>query len=133
MKHPPEDNRCPESKRGSQWVQHQDQCYAFDMSFYSYRGHRRREAERICQAMGELLRSTVIVAILPRPPWTNSHAAVVSLLFLTDAQLLTIKSTEENDFVSEYLNNDPLITSRTWLGMNLDSQGDAINCNQSKQ
>lgn len=47
-------------------------------------------------------------------------------LLLTDAQLLTIKSTEENDFVSKYLDNDPLITSRTWLGMTLDTQGNAI-------
>lgn len=28
--------------------------------------------------------------------------------------------------MSKYLNNDPLITSRTWLGMTLDTQGNAI-------
>lgn len=60
----------------------------------------------------------------PAPLWTATHIAAVFWLLLTDAQLLTIKSKEENDFVSEYLYNDPLITSRTWLGMNLDSQGD---------
>lgn len=44
--------------------------------------------------------------------------------------MLTIKSTEENDFVSKYLYNDPLITSRAWLGMNLDSQGDPVDDTQ---
>lgn len=58
----------------------------------------------------------------------TGHVAVAAFLslLLTDAQLLTIKSTEENNFVSKYLYNDPLITSRTWLGMILDTQGNVI-------
>ncbi|CAJ1049498.1 lymphocyte antigen 75 [Xyrichtys novacula] len=40
-----------------------------------------------------------------------------------DSQLLTIKSTEENDFVSNYMSGDPFITSRAWLDMDFDSQG----------
>lgn len=48
-------------------------------------------------------------------------------LFLTDAHVVTIKSTEENNFVSKYLYDDPLITSRVWLGMNLDSQGEPVH------
>lgn len=46
--------------------------------------------------------------------------------FPTDAHVLTLKSTEENDFVSKYLYDDPLITSRAWLGMTLDSQGEPV-------
>jgi hypothetical protein len=30
---------------------------------------------------------------------------------------------EENDFVSGYMADNPLITSRVWLGMDLDKQG----------
>ncbi|XP_047436578.1 lymphocyte antigen 75 [Mugil cephalus] len=40
-----------------------------------------------------------------------------------DAQLLTIKTQEENDFLAQYILNDSLITSRVWLGMDLDTQG----------
>ncbi|XP_062280190.1 lymphocyte antigen 75 isoform X1 [Scomber scombrus] len=42
------------------------------------------------------------------------------------ADLLTIKTKEENDFVSKYINYDPLITSRAWLSMNLDNQGKPV-------
>lgn len=50
----------------------------------------------------------------------------------TDAQLLTIKTTEENDFVSKYMYDDPLITSRVWLGMDFNAQGNSITLNRSK-
>uniref|UniRef100_A0A672L2A6 Lymphocyte antigen 75-like n=1 Tax=Sinocyclocheilus grahami TaxID=75366 RepID=A0A672L2A6_SINGR len=37
--------------------------------------------------------------------------------------LLTIKSKEENDFVSDYMNKNPSITSRVWLALNVDTNG----------
>lgn len=51
----------------------------------------------------------------------NDH--FLRFLLLPDAQLLTIGSTEENDFVSKYINEDPLITNRVWLGMDINAQG----------
>lgn len=41
----------------------------------------------------------------------------------SSSKLLTIKSKEENDFVSKFLNENPSITSRVWLGLNMDSKG----------
>lgn len=43
----------------------------------------------------------------------------------TDAQLLTIKTKQENDFLNKHLTDDPLITSRVWLDVKLDSAGKA--------
>ncbi|KAI2659377.1 Lymphocyte antigen 75 [Labeo rohita] len=37
--------------------------------------------------------------------------------------LLTIKSKEENDFVSDYMNKNPSITSRVWLALHVDAKG----------
>ncbi|XP_044064905.1 lymphocyte antigen 75 isoform X2 [Siniperca chuatsi] len=91
----PEANHCPQSNGMSKWVQHQDNCYAFDMSFYNYSVYSMEKARGVCQSM--------------------------------DAQLLTIKTTEENDFVSKYMSDDPLITSRVWLDMELDSQGKPVS------
>uniref|UniRef100_A0A3Q3WZK4 Uncharacterized protein n=1 Tax=Mola mola TaxID=94237 RepID=A0A3Q3WZK4_MOLML len=88
-------DRCPQGNGSSNWVRHQDQCYAFNMSFYDYRVYSMEQAEKICESM--------------------------------DAQLLTIKNTEENDFVSKYLRDDPLITSRVWLGIELDNQGKPVS------
>ncbi|XP_053301582.1 lymphocyte antigen 75 [Pleuronectes platessa] len=91
----PETNRCPQSddasKGKSDWVQHHDHCYAFDMSFYNYSVYSMEKASSICQSM--------------------------------DAKLLTIKTKEENEFVSKFLTDDPLITGRVWLGMDMDTQG----------
>ncbi|XP_029310813.1 lymphocyte antigen 75 [Cottoperca gobio] len=44
-----------------------------------------------------------------------------------DAQLLTLKTKEENDFVSKYMCDDPLITGRVWLSMKLDAQGKPVS------
>lgn len=91
----PKTNHCPESNGMYLWVQNQDNCYAFNMSFYKYKVYSMEQARGICQNM--------------------------------EAQLLTIKSTEENDFVSKYMSDDPLITSRVWLGMDFDSQGKPVS------
>ncbi|XP_042343511.1 lymphocyte antigen 75, partial [Plectropomus leopardus] len=44
-----------------------------------------------------------------------------------DAQLLTLKTKEESDFVSKHMFDDHLITSRVWLDMELDSQGKPVS------
>ncbi|KAM4630009.1 lymphocyte antigen 75 isoform 2-T2 [Polymixia lowei] len=44
-----------------------------------------------------------------------------------DAHLLTINTKEENDFVVAYMSDNPLITSRVWLGMDLDVSGMPVN------
>ncbi|MEQ2302365.1 hypothetical protein AMECASPLE_006125 [Ameca splendens] len=44
-----------------------------------------------------------------------------------DAHLLTIKTKQENDFLSKQLTDDPLITSRVWLDMKFDSQGKPVS------
>ncbi|XP_061609077.1 lymphocyte antigen 75 isoform X2 [Phyllopteryx taeniolatus] len=84
-------NKCPQSNGASKWVQYEDRCYAFDMSFYNYTVYDMQRAKNICRNM--------------------------------DSQLLSVKSKEENDFVSKYLSDDPLVTSRVWLGVGLDAQG----------
>lgn len=128
MPPPPEADRCPQSKGGSQWVQHQDQCYAFRVTSPKSNVHNMEEAERICQGMGELWMG------VGWGGWSSSGVrsgpALTLLLclcfLLTEAHVLTIKSTEENNFVSKYLHNDPLITTRAWLGMNVDSHGEPV-------
>ncbi|XP_033964339.1 lymphocyte antigen 75 [Pseudochaenichthys georgianus] len=88
-------NHCPQSNGMSMWVQHQDHCYAFHMSFYNFSVYSMQQARSICQNL--------------------------------DAQLLTLKSKEEKDFVSKHVVDDPLITSRVWLDMELDTQGQPLS------
>ncbi|KAM4744956.1 lymphocyte antigen 75 [Anableps anableps] len=44
-----------------------------------------------------------------------------------DAHLLTIKTKQENDFLNKHLIDDPLITSRVWLDIKFDSQGNPVS------
>uniref|UniRef100_A0A672SJR1 Lymphocyte antigen 75 n=1 Tax=Sinocyclocheilus grahami TaxID=75366 RepID=A0A672SJR1_SINGR len=41
----------------------------------------------------------------------------------SSSKLLTIKNKEENDFVSDYVNKNPSITSRVWLALNVSAKG----------
>ncbi|XP_077374853.1 lymphocyte antigen 75 isoform X2 [Festucalex cinctus] len=84
-------NGCPQSNGTSKWLQRDDRCYAFHMSFYNYSVYDMRQAKNICQSL--------------------------------DAELLSVKSKEENDFVSKYVTDDPLITNRVWLGVAIDAKG----------
>ncbi|XP_072321541.1 lymphocyte antigen 75 [Eucyclogobius newberryi] len=44
-----------------------------------------------------------------------------------NAEVLTIKTKEENDFVSKYISDDYLVTGRAWLGISLDSEGKPLS------
>ncbi|XP_015226780.1 PREDICTED: lymphocyte antigen 75-like [Cyprinodon variegatus] len=48
-----------------------------------------------------------------------------------DANLLTIKSKEENDFLNQHLTENPLITSRVWLDVRLDFLGNLVSWQDS--
>uniref|UniRef100_A0A8C6SQX0 Lymphocyte antigen 75 n=1 Tax=Neogobius melanostomus TaxID=47308 RepID=A0A8C6SQX0_9GOBI len=90
----PESNWCPQKDGGPKWVQHEDHCYAFDMSFYNYSVFNMDRAKSICNSL--------------------------------DAEVLTIKTKEENDFVSKYIYDYPLVTSRAWLSISLDPKGKPV-------
>ncbi|XP_031414808.1 lymphocyte antigen 75 isoform X1 [Clupea harengus] len=83
----PVSHRCPKTKGVSQWVEHGDHCYAFDMTFYNYTVFNLTYAKRVCEQLD------------------------------SSAHLLSIKSEVENDFVSKYVSSNPHITSRVWLGI----------------
>lgn len=42
---------------------------------------------------------------------------------LAGAQVLTIKTQEENDFLVQHIMDDPLITNQVWLDVKYDPQG----------
>uniref|UniRef100_A0A1A8KHS5 Lymphocyte antigen 75 n=1 Tax=Nothobranchius kuhntae TaxID=321403 RepID=A0A1A8KHS5_NOTKU len=52
LKAAPDSNHCPESSDGaSNWVQYEDHCYLFDMSFYNYSVYEMMEAKSICDKL----------------------------------------------------------------------------------
>ncbi|KAI1898277.1 hypothetical protein AGOR_G00070670 [Albula goreensis] len=91
----PLSNNCPMSADTSRWIQYKDHCYAFNMTFFNYSVFTMEEAKNICKSLDE------------------------------SSELLTIKDREENKFVSRYIAENPLITKRVWLGMDLNTAGEA--------
>lgn len=55
--------------------------------------------------------------------FTMDDAKNVCQTLDSSSNLLTIKSKEENDFVSDYINKNPSITSRVWLALIVDAKG----------
>ncbi|KAJ8255349.1 hypothetical protein GJAV_G00203860 [Gymnothorax javanicus] len=88
-------NDCSKTAGHSKWVQYKDHCYAFDMALFNYSVYTMEEAKTICGNLDE------------------------------SAQLLSIKDQDENSFVSSYLKENPLITKRVWLGLDLDNQDES--------
>ncbi|XP_036401558.1 lymphocyte antigen 75 [Megalops cyprinoides] len=89
----PASGNCPQGMGTSKWIQYKDHCYAFDMTFYNYSVFTMEDAKAVCGRLD------------------------------TSSQLLTIKDRDENSFVSRYVTEDPLITSRVWLGLDLEKKG----------
>nr|XP_040060795.1 lymphocyte antigen 75 [Gasterosteus aculeatus aculeatus] len=57
----------------------------------------------------------------------HSMEQAKSLCQSMDAKLLSLKTKEENDFVSKYMFDDPLITSRVWLAMDVNAEGKPLS------
>ncbi|XP_062383151.1 lymphocyte antigen 75 [Sardina pilchardus] len=81
---------CPKADSIAQWVEHEEHCYAFDMTFYNYTVYTLDDAKRVCKELD------------------------------SSAHLLSIKSEAENEFISKYIRDNPHITSRVWLGLESD-------------
>ncbi|XP_023658327.2 lymphocyte antigen 75 isoform X2 [Paramormyrops kingsleyae] len=90
-------HRCPEGNNASRWIEYRDHCYAFSMTFFNYSIYTMDSAKRMCQSLE------------------------------ASSQLLTIQDREENDFISKYLSENPVLTSRVWLGMDVDSNGEPVS------
>ncbi|XP_060735001.1 lymphocyte antigen 75 [Tachysurus vachellii] len=78
---------CPESNGEVSWIQYKDSCYAIVMTMSNYTVFSNEHAKNICRELGP------------------------------NSQILTIKSREENDFVTRHVAENPLATSRVWLGL----------------
>ncbi|XP_066432056.1 lymphocyte antigen 75 isoform X2 [Eleutherodactylus coqui] len=88
-----EDELCPKTPGTGRWVRYKDSCYGFDLKIYNYSVYSNAEASKMCQTADPT------------------------------AGLLTVNDEDENVFVSKYLNSDPYLTSRVWLGVNSTSTG----------
>lgn len=66
--------------------------------------------------------------------WSNDSPLIFFFFsfMLSDAELLTIKSKGENDFVSKYMSDNPSVTSYIWLGLNFNTQGKPCNLKQKQ-
>lgn len=121
----PEANRCPQSNSFAKWVHYQDHCYAFDMRSDIYKVHSIEKARDICQNLGELLYVWKVIVNIHLMQLKSRNCCFLS--FLTDAELLTITSKEENDFVVKSMSDYPSVASYAWLGLDFDSQGKPWN------
>lgn len=119
MQAAPEANECPQDGGTSMWVQYQDHCYLFNASSYNYSLYNMAKAKSICQSMGQSLLDSSMVDISFCVKWFSTSR----LFDFSDAQLLTIKNTEENQFVSKYMKEHPLATNRVWLGLKFSDAG----------
>uniref|UniRef100_A0A8B9HIP5 Lymphocyte antigen 75 n=1 Tax=Astyanax mexicanus TaxID=7994 RepID=A0A8B9HIP5_ASTMX len=90
-------DNCPKSDGKASWIQFEDHCYAIDMTLYNYSVYSMVDAQRICETLDPT------------------------------SQLLTIKSEEENDFVSRHVAENPLITSRVWLALKSGTHRQTLN------
>ncbi|KAI4900585.1 hypothetical protein NFI96_017269 [Prochilodus magdalenae] len=81
-------DNCPKSDEHASWIQFENHCYAINMTHYNYSVYTMQDAMSVCEKL---------------------HPS---------SQLLTITSKEENDFVSRHVAENPLITTRVWLGLN---------------
>ncbi|XP_060797712.1 lymphocyte antigen 75 [Neoarius graeffei] len=91
----PSSANCPESNGEVSWLQYKDNCYAIIMNLYNYSVFSKEHAQNVCTALD------------------------------SSSDLLTIKSKDENDFVTRHVAENPLATSRVWLGLKTINKDEA--------
>ncbi|KAI5101821.1 lymphocyte antigen 75, partial [Silurus meridionalis] len=92
----PHNVNCPESNGEVSWIQYKDFCYAIVMTMYNTSVFSNMNAQNVCKELEP-----------------SSH-------------LLTIKNMDENDFVTRHVAENPLATSRVWLGLRTIKKDEAV-------
>lgn len=112
--------KCPHKKNGPNWIPWKNNCYSFQLVGSRWESYNQGHIENTCK---NLRKNLIILVTRHSSAWLKLLMMVCVYVSDADADILTIRNTQENEFIKSQLLPFESLVQFVWLGLFKDNNG----------